>query len=403
MKSLLRRFIYLLGAIGIVGAVVYGFLPQPVDVDTAIVSRGSMMVTVDDDGRTRIREKYIVSAPLSGRLLRIEMEPGDRAEAKTTLLATIAPSDPELLDARALAEADARKNAAEAALSQADPMLAKARVELEFAETELGRKRRLRTENAISDDLLEDAELAYRTRLEAFRSANFAQEIAAYELKQAEAALIRTRPEKEGELPNEWHFEIRSPIAGSVLRVMQESSAVVTAGMPLLELGDPSDLELEIDVLSSDAVAIRPGHRVIIEHWGGEKPLEGIVKLVEPAAFTKISALGVEEQRVWVIADIVNPPEERPTLGDGYRIEARVVTWEGNDVLQVPTSALFRDKENHWALFQVVQNVVKQSKVTIGKTNGLQAEVLDGIDEDAVVIIHPSDQVADGVQIVERK
>ena len=403
MKSLLRRLVYLIVAIGIIAAVGYGFMPKPVDVDTAIVSRSSMMVTVDDDGRTRIREKYIVSAPLGGRLLRIEMEPGDQTKAETTRLASIVPSDPQLLDARALAQAEARRNATETALKQADPLLAQARAALEFAETDLGRKRQLKVENAISDDLLEEAELAYRTRLEGFNSAKFAQEIAAYELRLAEAALIRTRPQKDGELPTEWQFEIPSPISGSVLRVMQESSAVVTAGMPLLEVGDPSDLELEIDVLSTDAVTIKPGHRVIVEHWGGEKPLNGIVKLVEPAAFTKISALGVEEQRVWVIADIVNPPAERPTLGDGYRIEARIVTWEGDDVLQVPTSALFRDKENDWALFQVIDNVVHQSKIEIGKTNGLQAEVLGGIEENAIVIIHPSDQVADGVQIVKRR
>jgi HlyD family secretion protein len=399
VRGNLRRLVYILLAAGLAGLLVYGFLPKPVDVDAASATRGPLLVTVDEDGKTRIREKYIVSAPLGGRLMRVEMDPGDCVVAGETLLATIEPVDPQLLDARTLAETEARAKAAEAALQRADPILEQARVALEFAETELARKRKLFESKAVSQDELDEAELLYRTKAEEFRSARFAQEIALYEREQANAALLRSRPREPGTAPPEWQFEIDAPISGNVLRVFQESSAVVTAGTQLMELGDPRDLEIEIDVLSSDAVAIRPGHRVIIEHWGGPKPLEGRVRLVEPSAFTKISALGVEEQRVWVIVDIVDPPELRATLGDAYRIESRIVVAERNSTLQVPTSALFRDEDQNWCVFRIVDGQALTVRVTIGLRNGLQAEILQGLEEGDPVIVHPSDQVRDHVAV----
>jgi HlyD family secretion protein len=399
----MRKVVYLLIALCVIGAIAYGFKPQPVAVDIEKVSVGPLMVTVDEDGKTRIREKYIVSAPLAGRLRRIELEPGDEADAGKTLLATIEPGDPELLDARALAQAEARAKTAAAALKQAEPILQKARDSLDFAEIELARKRDLAKSKALSQDLLDEAELKFKVSSEEYRSAKFAQEIAVYELQQAEAALLRTKPQVDGEVVElPLQFEIRSPIAGRVLRVLQESSAIVAAGTPLIELGDPSDLEIEIDVLSSDAVSIHPGDRVIIEHWGGKQDLEGRVQLVEPAAFTKISALGVEEQRVFVVVDIVDPPSARPTLGDGYRIEGRIVTWESDSVLRVPTSALFRDDNRDWAVFVINENSATVVNVEIGNTNGLEAEVLSGVAEGTEVIVHPSDQVEDGV-LVERR
>ena len=402
MKLIARRIMYLFVAAGIVGAIALGFRPQPVSVDIESVTIGPMMVTVDEDGKTRIREKYIVSAPLGGRLQRIVLEPGDAIEAGTTLLATIEPGDPELLDARALAQAEARVNAAAAALRQAEPLLKRARTALDFAEIEVGRKRELAQSNALSQDLLDDAEMRLKIRSEEFRSAKFAMEIAQYELEQAKAAALRTNPDAEA-VPNEsWNFRIESPISGRVLRVLQESTAIVTAGTPLIELGDANDLEIEIDVLSSDAVGIKPGDRVIIEHWGGDHDLEGQVQIVEPAAFTKISALGVEEQRVWVIVDIVDPPSERPTLGDGYRIEGRIVTWEHEGVLRVPTSALFRDENRDWAVFLVNGDTAKMAQITIGHNNGLTAEVTSGLGDGDEVIVHPSDQVADGA-LIERR
>ncbi|MEM8866477.1 MAG: HlyD family efflux transporter periplasmic adaptor subunit, partial [Planctomycetota bacterium] len=364
MKNWLRKLFALLVVAGLAGAIVWSFLPQPQEVDFATASIGTLLVTVDEDGKTRIREKYVVSTPLAGRLLRIEMDPGDQLTAGSTLLAMIEPRDPDLLDARAIAQAEARVLAAEASLRKTGPLLEQARLEQSNAETELQRVRQAELGGGMTESELDAAVTRYRQASESLRSARYSQEIAEFELQQARAALIRSRPQSD-ESPqsnesNGWNFVIRSPIDGRVLRVFQESSAVVTAGMSLLELGDPTDLEVEIDVLSSDAVKIEPGARVILEHWGGDRPLEGRVRLVEPAGFTKVSTLGVEEQRVNVIVDLVEPPEERLALGDGFRVEARIVIAQVDQALVLPASALFRsaeDAESTWSVFQVVDGV----------------------------------------------
>jgi HlyD family secretion protein len=398
-----KLFVVLIAAVVVVG-LGYAFWPQPVDVDLAMVDRGALQVTVDEDGKTRIREKYVVSAPLAGRLLRIDMDAGDPVEAGKTLLATIEPRDPELLDARTIAQAEARVRTAEATLKKMEPMMEQVRAAQAFAEAELTRARS--AGSAVSKSELENAEYENRRASEEQRSTRIQEEIARFELEQAEAALLRTRPRENNEADSEpngngWTFTIYSPIDGQVLRVLQESAAVVTAGTPLLELGNPADLEAEIDVLSRDAVKIEPGAKVLFEHWGGDKDLLGQVRLVEPSGFTKISTLGVEEQRVNVIVDFVDPPEARTALGDGFRVEARIVIDEADDVLKVPTSALFRvGKES--AVFKVVDDVVHEQIVKIGRQNGLEAEVLDGLANGDRVVIHPSDQIEDGVVVRQR-
>ena len=336
-----KLFVALIVALIVVG-LGYAFWPEPVDVDLATVDRGMIRVTVDEDGKTRIREKYVVSAPLAGRLLRINIEAGDPVEAGTTLLATIEPPNPDLLDARTVAQAEARVKAAEAALKKMEPQLEEVRVAQAYAEAEQTRARN--ASKAISRSELENAELLYRQRSEELRSMRIQQEIAEFELEQAQAALLRTRP-SDNEIPDttsdlgtnsngNWTFTIYSPITGRVLRKFQESASVVSAGTQLLELGDPLDLEAEIDVLSRDAVKIKPGALVIFEHWGGDEPLHGRVRLVEPSGFTKISTLGVEEQRVNVIVDLIDPPSARTALGDGFRVEARIVIDEAEDVVE---------------------------------------------------------------------
>lgn len=418
MRNIGSKLFVLLIAAAIIAALGYAFVPQPVDVDLARVERGTVRVSVDEDGKTRIREKYVVSAPLNGRILRISMDPGDQVVAGKTLLTMIEPRDPELLDARSVAQAEARVKAAEAALRQAEPNLEKARAAQAHSESEMTRVRAAARSNAASKSELEAAEYDYRARSEELRSAKIAEEIARFELQQAEAALLRSRPGADAEVENSsknrrsddnshgngngsWNFPIYSPINGRVLRVMQESSAVVTPGTPLIELGDPADLEVEIDVLSRDAVKIHPGDLVLLEHWGGSAPLEGRVRTVEPSAFTKISTLGVEEQRVYVIVDLVDPPQKRSTLGDGFRVEARIVIDEAENALKVPTSALFRVGRES-AIFKVVDNVVHQQIVNVGRQNGLEAEILEGLHEGDKVILHPSDRVEDGVKVRQR-
>jgi HlyD family secretion protein len=427
MRNLGSKLFVLLVIALIVAGLGYAFLPEPVEVDLVAVERGTLRVTVDEDGKTRIREKYVVSAPLNGRILRISMDPGDRVVAGKTLLTMIEPRDPELLDARSVAQAEARVKAAEAALRQTEPLLEKARAEQAYAEAEFTRLRLAHSRNATSLSELEAAQLAYRRWSEELRTARVAQEIARFELQQAQAALLRSRPRNEesgngantAAAPNSngangangggadathangWNFPIYAPITGRVLRVFQESAAVVAPGTPLVELGDPSDLEAEVDVLSRDAVKIEVGDRVLLEHWGGDRPLEGVVRVVEPAGFTKISTLGVEEQRVYVIVDLIDPPPERASLGDGFRVEARIVIDEARDVLKVPTSALFRaGKES--AVFRVVGGVVHQQRVKVGRQNGLEAEILEGLSEGDQLILHPSDRIEEGVQVRQR-
>lgn len=376
------------------------FRPKPIAVDLATVARGKLQVTVDEDGKTRIREKYIVSSPLAGRLLRIDMEPGDAVRRGNSLLATIQPRDPALLDARELASAAARVKAQEAALERAQPELEGARLALELAESELGRAREIAREKGISEQALDRAEAAYRLRSEQYRAARFSKRITEFELELARAALLSTDPESDGQGDNH-QFEIHSPIDGRVLRVFQESATVVTAGAQLLELGDPADLEIEVDVLSSDAVKIQPGDQVLLEQWGGEQPLEGVVRLVEPSAFTKISALGVEEQRVYVIIDFVDPPASRTTLGDAFRVEARIVIWSATDVLKIPNSALFRIGEEQ-AVFVVQGNRARVRRVVVGKQNGLDAQILAGLEAGEQAVLHPSDELADGSRVAPR-
>lgn len=433
MRNLGSKLFVVLLVAAIVAGLGYAFLPEPVDVDLVDVKRGTLRVTVDEDGKTRIREKYVVSAPLNGRILRISMDPGDTVEVGKTLLTMIEPRDPELLDARTVAQAEARVKAAKASLRQAEPNLEKARAAQAYWEAEMTRGRQASAGNGISKSELESIELSYRQSSEEMRSARIAEEIARFELQQAEAALMRSRPRVDdtqrgtsgsdglplaGNRPdrsaadfnhsgnnatnsNGWNFPIYSPISGRVLRVFQESSAVVMPGTSLVELGDPDDLEVEIDVLSRDAVKIHPGDLVLLEHWGGDRPLEGRVRIVEPSAFTKISTLGVEEQRVYVIVDLTAPPEERRTLGDGFRVEARIVIDEARDVLKVPTSALFRVGKDS-AVFKVVDGVVRRQLVEVGQQNGLEAEIRKGLAESDQVVLHPSDRVEDGVQIRKR-
>jgi HlyD family secretion protein len=409
---------------GLAGAIIYGMMPAPVDADLAKVERGSIRETVDQEGKTRIRERYIVSAPLAGRLSRIELDNGDPVRAGETILATIEPRDPELLDERARRQAEASVQAAESRVERTTPMLEEAEANLELAEAELKRVQDARAVNprAFTQSELDNREMMVRTRSAMVRSARHAQDIAAFELAQARAALLRSTPQENNaantdptaaggngearrapypERDDSWRFTIPSPINGRVLRVLKESATVITPGEQLIEIGDPQDLEIEIDVLSRDAVKIAPGAPVILEQWGGEKSLNGEVRLVEPSGFTKISTLGVEEQRVNVIVDLIDPPHEREKLNDGFRVEARIVVAEAADVLKVPTSALFRVGRD-WAVFRVEDGVAHEQVVKLELQNGLEAEVQEGLAEGDQVVTHPGDNITDGVKVKPR-
>jgi HlyD family secretion protein len=414
MKKLVKYAVGLALLAAVVLALVRAYRGSPVLVDTSVVARGPLQVTVDDDGRTRVRDAYTISAPIAGRLVRVALDPGDQVLAGETVVAEFQPVDPGLLDARSKAEAEARLGRAEAAVKEAEAREGQADADLAYAEAELARVRELHSQGLESRDTLDQAQRNEQRLREGRRAAEFGRQVARYELELARASLIEDRPAElspeDGVTPmpvNDGRMMMRSPIDGSVLRVFERSSRPLTVGAPILEVGSTSALEIVAEYLSQDAVKIRPGMRVLIEGWGGELPdgsdrtLEGVVRLVEPAGFTKVSALGVEEQRVNVIVDPTGDPQAWSSLGDGYRVELRIVLLETDDVLVVPTGALFREGGD-WAVFAVEGEVAVKRKVQIGNRNGLEAEVTGGLAEGERVVLYPSELVGDGTRVEAR-
>ncbi len=382
----------------IVWVLAMAFARKPVEVDLGTVTRGAMMLTIDDDGETRVRERFVISAPLAGRLLRIGLDAGDELKTGDTL-ATIDPGPSNLLDPRTRAQAKALVGAAEAAILRTQRQLDARTVEVDQLELTYNRNKTLRDKGNIADALFEQSEGAFLAARHAQEAAKSAVDMAKFDLEQAKAALLRTEPTGgEKTEPADWTFVIKSPIDGRVLHVHQESSRMVQPGTPLLDVGDPGEIELRIDVLSQDAVKIKPGQRVIVEHWGGDQALEARVRVVEPSAFTKVSALGVDEQRVFVIADLEADARE---LGDQFRIEARIVIWENDDALRVPAGALFR-KGDSWAVYVSNGDRAQLKILEVGRNNGEVAEVLAGLNSDDRVILHPGDRVENGTLIKPR-
>ena len=397
MKLRFRTVFWIAAAVVVAVLLVNAFRPQPVPVDVAETSRGELIVTVRDEGRTRVRDEYIVSAPVAGRLLRIELEPGAHVHAGD-VVARIVPGAPAFLDARAEAEARAAVEAAEAALAAARTERARAASELEFARADERRIENLHERDLASAEALDRARLNVRVAEAALAAADENLRVRTAELDAARSRLLQ--PNGEGGV--ESSIDVRSPVDGRVLRVIRESEAVVPAGAELLSIGDPDDLEIVVEMLSTDAVHVERGAKVIIENYGRDAPpLEGRVRLVEPYGFTKISALGVEEQRVNVIVDFVAPPEERPPLAHGFRVEAAVVTWSADDVLRVPVAALFRTG-GRWAVFRAIDDTARLTFVEVGRNNGQFAEVLAGLNAAETVVLYPGERITDGTRIRRR-
>jgi len=378
------------------------FRPQPVPVDLGSVARGALEVTVDHEGVTRVRDRFVVSAPVQGRVLRIELEPGDPVAAGETVLARFLPAAPVPLDARVRAESRARVKVAQAALDRARAERAGAQAERDLADAEAGRVLALADSGIASRQERDLAEATRQSRARALDAADAAVQAALHDLEATNAALIEPASTAPGSSrPPSGALALRAPVSGVVLRRLRESEAVVGAGEALLEVADPSGLEIIADYLSSDAVRITPGMPVRLEHWGGNDPLDGRVRRVEPAGFMKISALGVEEQRVWVVIDLTGPRDRWGALGDGYRVQTRVVVWRREGVVTVPTSALFRQGDG-WAVFLVDAGVARTRPIEIGQRNQAAAEVVSGLAPGERVILHPPDTITDGVRVVAR-
>lgn len=394
-----RNLGLILLAVILLAAIAYGFWPQPVAVDVVAVTRAPLQVTVEEEGKTRVVDRFVISAPVPGYVRRIELKVGDPVR-QGQVLAEVEPLRSVILDPRSRAEAQARVAAAEAALRAAQEDAIAAEAEADYAASQLQRLRRLYPKGYISIETLQQAEAAAR-RTEARRSSSrFAVQVAKFDLEAARTALRYSVAQDSHQTMEE--APVRAPVEGRVLKLKHESEGVVQAGEPLLEVGDPNSLEVEVEVLSADAVRISPGTRVLFERWGGVRPLEGRVRRIEPTGFTKVSALGVEEQRVLVIADITSPTEQWQRLGDSYRVEASFILWEGDSVLQVPASALFRHRDG-WAVFVAANGRARLQPVQVGHRNGLAAEIISPLKEGELVILHPDDSLADGARISLRR
>ena len=388
------RWVAWLGGGAIALAIGWSFVPKPVTVELTRVTRGPLVVTVDEEARTRVRDRYTVSAPVTGYLTRIAHRQG-AVVRRGQPVARVLPAPATPIDTRSRAQLDARVEAAVDALRQAHTRVESARVALAQAGRELDRQRQLERGHVIAQQEMEIAQTRQQVAEADVKAALAGVDVAEHDVESARAALQAS----ESPRPTAGRvIDVRAPRDGSILRVFEESERVVPAGAPLLEIGDPSSLEIVADLLSTDAVRVSPGGRVIVDRWGGEGTLKGRVRLVEPSSFTKVSALGVEEQRVNVVIDVTDPPTAWQRVGDRFALEARVLTWECPDVLKVPVGALFR-RGDQWAVFKVVGGRAVAQTIRIGHQNSVEAEVLEGLGVDDQIIIHPSERVSDGTRI----
>lgn len=385
-------------AVLLVVGLVYALRPQPVPVDLATVKTGPMRVTVDEEGETRVREVYTLHAPLRGQLQRITAEAGDHVKAGETLLGQIEPAAPAFLDVRTEAEQRAAVEAAGAAYNLAAAELNKAKADLAFAEAERGRARQLMARNTISKRTLDDAERIYNVAQANLATAEAALNVRRHELSQARSRLLSRQEIRSRSGPCEC-VALIAPVNGVVLRVMRRSEGVVDAGTPLLEIGDPDDMEILVNLLSEDAVKLKPGQKAFVTNWGGED-LNAIVRRIEPFGQTEVSALGIEEQRVDVVLDFADPPVRWRALGHGYRADVQIILFEGQ-VLKLPLGALFRQKDQ-WSVFTIVEGHARLRSVVVGHRNNLEVEIRDGLPPGERVILYPSDRIAEGVAVVER-
>lgn len=395
-KQFIRRSLPWLGGLLLVALIAWGLWPKPVVIETGVVARGPLTVRVSEEGKTRVRNRYVVAAPVAGKMRRVPLKPGDEVKAGETLLTSIEPAVTPLLDPRARAQAEAVVSMREASRKQATESLAARSAALKMADADRDRMRAITRAGTLSESDRDKMEADADMKAAEVRAAEFSLQVIDYELAQARAALARPEADTTGNL-----VEVKSPVSGRVLKVMQESEMVVAPGTQILEIGDPADIEIEAEILSRDAVSIRPGDSVEVEQWGGETPLKGRVRRVEPAAFTKISALGVEEQRVIVLSDLIEIPDTAKNLGDRYRVEVRVATWHADDVLVVPAGALFREG-NMWKTYLFKDSTAKLTPVEAGHSDGRFTEILSGVAAGDELLLHPPDTVKDGTPVIKR-
>jgi HlyD family secretion protein len=389
----MRRLIPILAIIALTGLVIWAFLPQPVAVEVATIAPRNIEVAVEEDGIARIREVFTISATTGGKLQRIGLHAGDQVVAGETVVARIGPAAPALLDARARAVGQATVAAAQSAVDLATAQVAQAEAALEFMTSEAERSRRLFESATISKRFYDNAVLEQRTAQAAYDSARANLSVRERELESARAVLDASALNGSGACC----VELAAPVSGRVLRVLTEDEQVVLPGTPILEIGNPGNLEIAVNLLSRDAVRVQEGAEARVTGWGGP-PLMAEVERIEPSARTRVSALGIDEQRVEVILRLTGDPADWQALGHGFRVIARIAVWRGEDVLSIPVRALFRDGSD-WATFVVSDGTARLRTITLGERNEDLAQVLGGLEPGDVVILHPSDRVAEGVSV----
>ncbi len=385
----------------IIALLSWGFWPQPVFVEAITAKRAPLTMTIEEEGRARVVDRYVISAPIDGVVCRQQLNVGDEV-TKGQVLLGITPLESQVLDPRSREQAKVQVAAAESALHAAEQRAKAAEASAKLALIDYERHKPLVEKGVISTDTYDKTMTQVETTAAVQRAANFQIEVARYELLAAKTVLEYTTADRliaKGDLAVS--IPVLSPIDGKVLKVTRECEGPVRTGDSLLEVGDPSQLEVEVDVLSADAVKINLGMKVLFERWGGEQPLEGVVRIIEPVGFMKTSALGVEEQRVLIISDFTSPAQQWQRLGDGYRVEASFILWHKENVLQVPASSLFRYKDG-WGIFVVESHHAKRRVVEVGRRNGLVAQIIAGVSEGEQVVNHPSDDVEDGVRVKGR-
>ena len=401
MNVALRRKLSVILIIAfVVLATAYGFYPSAVDVDLALVARGPLQVTIEEEGRTRLKDRFVITAPTAGYLERVKAKVGD-AVRKGQVVLVLEPLRSPVLDSRSRAEATATNTAAASALNAAIERESAAAADADYMEKRLERLKNLYAKGSIAKDQYDQIEAETKKARAIQRSAKAAVEVSRSDLDRAKTLLQNYSSDKNTASHNKVY--VTSPAAGNIFRIYRESEGAVNVGEPLMEMGNSKNMEIRVEVLSSDAVKIKKGTTVFFKRWGGEGTLAGVVTVVEPSGFTKISSLGVEEQRVLIIADITSPAEMWRALGDGYRLEAHFVVWEDKDVVQVPTSSLFRVGKENWAVFVEEKGRAHQRIVKIGQRNGLAAHIIEGVNENEKVIVNPDDSVHNGTRVRARK
>jgi len=387
----------------LLAALIFAFLPEPIKVDMVSVERGDLLITLDGEGKTRIHDVYIVSAPVDGRVTRIASEPGDMVKAGSSIIANMYPANPQFLDKRSETQAKADVDGATAALALANARVKQVQAQLDFDIAEFNRTLELFQKKSVSQAGLERAELSLKTLRAELETAESNQKVVASQL---EAAKIRLLQPEASELSNsneatDCHICLRSPIDGRVLRILHKSESIVQVGTPLVEIGNPNDLEVNIEMLSTNAVRVKVGDQALIKRWGGDQDINARVRVIEPSGFTKISALGVEEQRVNVILSFTDPIEKWQNLGDAFRVEAAIIVDRADDVIKIPLSALFRQNEL-WSVFVVEDERAILRQVVAGRKNDRFVEIESGLNLNETIITHPRNDITDGTSVIDR-